>query len=304
MTKALVVGLGSIGSRHARILEELGCSVSIVSRHAASTYHSYSNLVQALKKVSPDYIVIANETSAHTESIQLLAQNGYQGLLLIEKPLAVHPIEIPENQFKLAAVAYNLRFHPLIIALKQKLADEEIISAQVYCGQYLPDWRPEIDYRMSYSAKRESGGGVLRDLSHEVDYTSYLLGGWLRLATLGGKFSILEINSDDCWGVLVEYDRCHVATLQINYLDRTGRREIVLNTKKQSFKADLKSSTLECDGQINSFKCYKDDTYKAQHIAMLTGERSCLCSLEDGAQVMKFLEACEVSAHTGQWVRA
>jgi predicted dehydrogenase len=304
MTKALIVGFGSIGSRHARILKELGCSISVVSQHAVGADDRYSNLSTAVENCCPDYIVIANETSAHLESIRLLVQIGYRGRLLIEKPLAVHQIEIPEHQFKLAAVAYNLRFHPVVTELKQKLADEEIISAHVYCGQYLPDWRPDIDYRLSYSAKHELGGGVLRDLSHEIDYMSWLLGGWRRLAALGGIFSLLEITSDDIWGVLAEYEHCHVATLQINYLDRPGRREIIVNTQKHTFKADLKSATLECDGQVSYFQCNKDDTYRAQHAAMLTGENSRLCSLESGTKVMKFLDACEVSAHTGKWVRA
>jgi hypothetical protein len=104
--------------------------------------------------------------------------------------------------------------------------------------------------------------------------------------------------------VLAEYEHCHVATLQINYLDRPGRREIIVNTQKHTFKADLKSATLECDGQVSYFQCNKDDTYRAQHAAMLTGENSRLCSLESGTKVMKFLDACEVSAHTGKWVRA
>lgn len=304
MTKALVVGLGSIGSRHARILSELGCSVSVVSRRTAYTDYGYSNLSKALDKVRPDYIVIANETSAHAESIQLLAQIGYNGLLLIEKPLTIGPTEIPKHQFKLAAIGYNLRFHPVIEKLKKKLDTETIISAQVYCGKYLPDWRPDIDYRVSYSAKAELGGGVIRDLSHEADYMCWLFGDWKRLTALGGRFSLLEITSDDCWGVLAHYERCSIATLQLNYLDRFGRREILVNTEKHTFRADLITARLECDGQIHSFLCSKDDTYKAQHVAMLNGEKSHLCSLEDGLRIMKFIEACEVSNHKGQWIQA
>lgn len=304
MTKALVVGFGSIGSRHARILRDLGCSVSIVSRHETSICESYSNISQALEKFSPDYVVIANETSAHGESMSLLSAHGYEGLLLIEKPLAVHPIEIPEHQFKLVAIAYNLRFHPVIETLRNKLASEQIISAQVYCGQYLPDWRPDIDYRASYSARRELGGGVIRDLSHEVDYMSWLFGDWRRLVSLGGRLSLLQITSDDCWGVLAEYKRCRIVTLQINYLDRRGRREILLNTTKHTLRADLMSGTLECDGQINSFVCEKDDTYRAQHIAMLNGQKSHLCSIEDGLRTIRFIEACEVSSYEERWVKA
>ena len=302
MTKALVVGFGSIGSRHARVLTELDCSVSVVSSRSIIDFKNYRSLEDALLHFAPDYVVIANETSAHLGTLQHLADSGYEGMILVEKPLAVHPVNLPEHRFRQVAMAYNLRFHPLLNALREALAGEEVIAVQVYCGQYLPDWRPGTDYRNSYSAKKELGGGVLRDLSHEVDYMRWLFGDWRRLAALGGQLGELEIDSDDCWGLLIEYERCPVATLHINYLDRSGRREIVVNTKKHTIKADLKSSMLEYDGKVRSLNYQRDDTYRAQHIAMLAGDTSLLCKLEEGVQVMKFLSACDTAASTGQWV--
>lgn len=304
MTKALVVGLGSIGSRHARILLELNCVVSVVSRRPVEGYDHYSNLDDALHQVAPDYVVVANETAAHIDTMQHLAKSGYEGMVLLEKPLGVQPDNLPRHHFLRVAIAYNLRFHPVLGALHEVLAGEEIISAQIYCGQYLPDWRPGTDYRRSYSARRELGGGVLRDLSHEIDYMAWLFGGWRRLAALGGRLGGLEIDSDDCWGVLVEYERCPVATLQINYFDRPGRREIVVNTKRHTFRADLKSATVECDGEISSLPYQLDDTYRAQHVAMLAGDTARLCSLEEGVKVMRFLSACENAAFKGQWMSA
>lgn len=304
MTKALVVGLGSIGVRHARILSELNCAVSVVSSRPVEGYDCYTDLDAALQQTAPEYVVIANETAGHMDTLHRLVKAGYDGIVLLEKPLAVQPVELPRHRFKRVAVAYNLRFHPVLSALREALVGEEIITAQVYSGQYLPDWRPGTDYRCSYSSKRERGGGVLRDLSHEIDYMAWLFGAWRRLAALGGRLSGLEIDSDDCWGVLAEYARCPLATLQLNYLDRPGRREIVVNTIMHTFRADLKSGVLECDGQSRNIPCQRDDTYRAQHVAMLAGETARTCSLEEGAQVMRFLYACETAASKGQWVRA
>jgi predicted dehydrogenase len=302
MTKALVVGLGSIGTRHARILSELRCTVSVVSRRTVEGFDCYPELSEALLRFAPDYVVIANETSAHLATLQNLVQLGYRGMVLLEKPLALQSAALPDHRFRQAALGYNLRFHPVLVGLHEALIGEQIISAQVYCGQYLPDWRPDTDYRNSYSAQKELGGGVLRDLSHEIDYMNWLFGDWRRLAALGGNLGGLEIDSDDCWGVLIEYGRCPVATLHLNYLDRPGRREIVVTTKNHTFKADLKSSSLECDGQVSSLTCQRDDTYRAQHVAMLSGDTSRLCSLAEGMKVMEFFSACETAASTGQWV--
>lgn len=302
MTKAIVVGLGSIGVRHARILSELKCAVTVVSRRPVEGYDRYTDLDESLRQVAPDYVVIANETAVHMDTLLRLVKSGYDGMVLLEKPLAGYPVELPKHTFKRAAVAYNLRFHPVLSALHEALAEEEIVAAQVYCGQYLPDWRPGSDYRLSYSAKRDQGGGVLRDLSHEVDYMAWLFGAWRRLAALGGRLGDLKIDSDDCWGVLAEYERCPVATLQLNYLDRRGRREIIVSTRTHTYRADLKSGTLECDGQSKSMPCQHDDTYRAQHVAMLAGDTARACSLEEGAQVMRFLSACETAASNRRWV--
>lgn len=306
MTKALVVGFGSIGTRHAHILSELSCAVSVVSRRPVEGYDGYSDFDVALQQVVPDYVVIANETAAHMGALQHLAKSGYDGVLLLEKPLAVWPTRLPEHRFRRAAVAYNLRFHPVLGALHDALAGEEVVAAQVYCGQYLPDWRGGTDYRRSYSAKRDLGGGVLRDLSHEIDYMMWLFGGWQRLTALGGQLGGLDIDSDDCWGILVEYERCPVATLHVNYLDRSGHREIVVNTKNHSFRADLKLATLERDGQISNLPRPGDhDTYRAQHVALLAGVDTVrLCSLEEGARVLRFVSACETAASSGRWVSA
>jgi predicted dehydrogenase len=305
MTKAVVVGMGSIGQRHARILAELGCSVAVVSRRPHRDLPCYETIEAALQQFAPDYVVLASETAAHIDGLERLASAGYQGMVLVEKPLSMTvATKLPEHRFRLAAVAYNLRFHPLIVALRERLQGEKLLAAQIYCGQYLPDWRPESDYRTGYSAKAEMGGGALRDLSHEIDYMGLLFGNWKRLAALGGQLSSLEISSDDCWGMLIEYERCPVVTLQLNYLDRPGRREIVLHTNQHTYRADLRAALLECDGRSTAMPCQRDDTYRSQHLAMLAQEEDLLCSLERGGNVMAFLGACEAAAASGRWVAA
>src|SRR5581483_9780518 len=202
---------------------------------------------------------------------------GFSGRVLIEKPLGKRGSVAQKAGFGLTAVAYNLRFHPILVALREAIAKEDVISIQVYCGQYLPDWRPGRDYRKSYSADPDRGGGVLRDLSHELDYLLWMAGGWRRVTALGGKFSDLEIRSDDSWAILTETERCPLATIQINYLDRPGARKIVVNTASHTYRADLVRSVFEIDGKSQVFEVDRDDTYLAQHKAILSGDTSRLC---------------------------
>ena len=304
MPTALVVGLGSIGERHARLLGDLGLDVAVVSRHGArAKAGSFPALEDALAEVSPDYVVVANETAAHRPTLVSLVAAGFAGRVLVEKPLFDRLAAVPEHRFAASFVGYNLRFHPVLQELGRVLADERAISAHLYVGQYLPDWRPGRDYRKTASASRRAGGGVLRDLSHELDYLSWLFGRCERLAALGGRFSTLEIDSDDVQGLLLAFERCPVATAQLNYLDRRGTRNLIVNTAKRTIVADLIRSTLTIGSEEKAFPLARDDTYLALHRGVLSNAHEGLCTLDEGAGVLELIAAAEAAAATGQWVR-
>ena len=105
----------------------------------------------------------------------LSKKNCKNKFVLVEKPLFSKPnkINIKKNKYY---VGYNLRFNPIINFLKKKIKSKKIWSVNIFCGSYLPNWRNNIDYRKSSSAKKHLGGGVLLDLSHELDYVQWLFG--------------------------------------------------------------------------------------------------------------------------------
>jgi predicted dehydrogenase len=302
MPTALVVGMGSIGQRHARLLHGLGLDVAAVTRRTDLLQRCYPSLDDALAREHPGYIVVANDTAAHRPTLLHLAEAGFAGTVLVEKPLFDRPAPLPEHRFAGLYVGYNLRFHPLLIELSRLLAGERAISAQIYVGQYLPDWRPGQDYRRTASASRAAGGGVLRDLSHELDYMSLLFGQCRRVAALGGRFSDLAIDSDDVQGLLLAFERCPVVTAQLNYLDRQGGRDIVVNTATHTFRVDLIRGTLRIGDEARHFAVGRDDTYVAQHRSALGNERNRLCGADDGAAVVELIAAAEAAAASGSWV--
>jgi hypothetical protein len=145
---------------------------------------------------------------------------------------------------------------------------------------------------------------VLRDLSHELDLLLLLAGPWQRVAALGGNLGVLDIASDECWALLVELERCRCATLQVNYLDRPGRREIVVNTADHTYQLDFGRAALTSDGEVEEFTVDPDATYRAQHRALMTGDTAHLCSLEEGTRVMDLIAAAERAAGAQEWVAA
>lgn len=301
--KALVIGYGSIGQRHARLLTELELEVAVVSRRSIDFTPHYSDLAQALSDWRPDYVVVADETNRHYQSIKTLVQDGFRGRVLVEKPLSDQVSELPCHGFSLAAVAYNLRCHPLLTRLKSLLDDSaQLLTASIYVGSYLPDWRPDTDYRQSYSAKNEQGGGVLRDLSHELDYALWLFGPWWRLTASGGRLSPLEIDSDDAYTLLMETQRCPLVSIHMNYLDRVSRREILVNTDQHTIRVDLSENTIAIDGVQESVTVGRDDTYRTEHQAMMSGNAEGLCTFEEAMETLVTIEAAERAASSHTWI--
>jgi predicted dehydrogenase len=300
--KALVIGYGSIGSRHARLLQDLGCETAVVSSRKVDANTVYTTVSAALESERPDYVVIANKTNQHFETIAELIRLDFNGIVLVEKPIFHICLEIPQHRFKKIFVAYNLRFHPIIQKLHAVLNNKKILSAQVYVGQYLPDWRPQTDYRNNYSTRASEGGGVLRDLSHELDYINWLFGGWERMSALGGHYSSLEITSDDIFAIIMVARRCPVVTCHLNYLERETRRLININTDDASIEADLVNGTLQINGKIEKMEMDKDYTYRSMHKTVLSQDYSMLCSLEEGLEVMSMIQAAEQAVQQKTWV--
>lgn len=298
----LVIGYGSIGARHARLLSELGCRTTVVSRRPQETPDVYPDLHSALIAENPGYVVIANRTIEHQQTLADLHSLNYQGTVLVEKPLFHKDEEVATEHFRQVFVAYNLRFHPLLQRLRDCLSEERVISVQAYVGQYLPFWRPERDYRTVYSASKTEGGGALRDLSHELDLLNWLLDGCQSLTALGGHLSSLEISSDDVFSILMKTGRCPIAELQMNYLDRLGRRRILVNTEDHSFEADLFAGTLMIDGERETFEVERDRSYRELHRAILEGRTENICTFAEGRAVLRMISAAEQAAMEGIWV--
>jgi predicted dehydrogenase len=296
-----VVGAGSIGSRHQRILKQLGHQVSVVSANSPDA--DFRSMSDALERESFDYVVIASQTSQHVIDLSALINNRFSGRVLIEKPLFEKLHTLEDNNFSFAAVGYNLRFHPAIVWLKDTLPKlGKLSSANFYVGQYLPTWRPDSDYRKSSSARDISGGGVLRDLSHELDLVQYLFGDWQQLTAVGGKFSDLEIATDDTFSILMTSTNCNAISVQLNYIDRIKQRYITINGNNGTVSIDLISNTAKFNDLDVKFSVNADDSYVAQHLAVISNDSQNTCSLSEALKVVETIQAIEKSAEKLKWI--
>ena len=300
MYNCLVIGYGSIGKRHAATLTDLSCQVSLVTQQIIPQYPCYQSVENALAAEKIDYIVIANATNLHEYTLVFVLNTGYTGKILVEKPLFSNPNNINVKNTDNIFVGYNLRFNETLSQLKRLLADEQLISFSARVGQYLPTWRSNIDYRNSCSAKKKEGGGVLRDLSHELDYATWICGDAEMVTALGGKFSELEIDSDDTYSILKRTQKCPSVIIHLDYLSRIVCRQVHAQTTKHTYFADLINHILLIDDR--KIQCQNVNTYKKQHTAVLTGDSKALCSYEHGNKIVQLINMIEQANRQCAWV--
>ncbi|MDT8446389.1 MAG: gfo/Idh/MocA family oxidoreductase [bacterium] len=294
--RAIVLGMGSIGRRHARLLAEMSIPLAAVSAYPQEGIPTYDDLNQAVPDFEPTHVVVANPTSMHLGSIEWLARLGFTGKMLVEKPLfdgLGSPSGVDRTQIQ---VAYNLRFHPLLQKLKKRLQGRRVLTVQAYVGQYLPTWRPERPYQESYSSKRMMGGGALRDLSHELDYLNWLFGPWVALSALGGKISDLEIDSDDHFCLLYQTTKDVRVGLEVNYLDRRTSRRLNVNCADTSFYLDFISGTLSEGDQVEQVTLERDQMYKEQLRCFLGQNPGDACDYLQAMEVIETFAAAEAAS--------
>lgn len=300
--KLLIVGYGSIGSRHGRLAGEAGLDVACVTRNTQCPYTRFDSVAAAVTNWGPDRVIVANPTADHIGTLRALDEAGYTGYSLVEKPLFEGPgCYVPRYPDRIF-VAYNLRFHPLLQRLREELSGLPIYSAEFHAGQYLPDWRPGTDYRDSYSADKKRGGGVLRDLSHELDLCMWLCGRAQRLTALGGHLSDLEIDSDDVFMVLAQTARCPAVSITMNYLNRRVQRIVRINARGLTAYLDLVAGHLQVNGVAISQEIERDYMYRNQLGHFIDGNRSTLCSFEEGENLVRFIASAEASIAQHSWL--
>lgn len=278
----LIIGNGSIGQRHARLLAEAGHEIAVLSSRTVESHRGYTSLEVALADFLPDIVIVASITSRHSADLNALSEFGYTKPVLVEKPLvATIPAEgIAKPDFPIT-VAYNLRFHPVTYALHKALAGRTIMAAHIIAGQHLSQWRPARDILSTYSASKESGGGVVRDLSHEFDLAQHVLGPLSLIASYSGRVGNVTVDSEDIAAAILSSTRCPLITIQLNYLDHQPRRRWLVITDSGSIEADFVKPSLTIDGKIETIPVAPDETYKRMHQAVLAGETG-PCNWYDG----------------------
>ncbi len=294
--KALIVGFGSIGNRHYKILSDMDefDSVAVVSQQSNLPVDSFGSLDEA-KDFAPDYVVIASETHKHHEQLKFLIENFSPKNILVEKPLFESFREIDKSSIPIF-VGYNLRFHPCIKKARELIRDQEIKAVYSSCHSYLPEWRDK-PYQDTYSASKARGGGVLLDLSHEIDLIMWLFGEVEIDFVKYGRFSNLSLDCEDSFLLSGTLPNKAPVELSLSYFSHISKREFHIVTSELSILIDLVTNVIRVKGlgeslvteeSMDSFEI--NQTYINQHKEIISSNIINTCRISEGMMVNKFID--------------
>ena len=294
--RVLIIGFGSIGKRHCEVLSEFNSikQVDLVTKQIIENRTCYKNLEEVKNINKYDYFVIASETKKHYEQLIYLDNILKNKKIFCEKPLFEKKQDFKQSNNNKIFIGYVLRFHPLMQECKNRLKNETIISANIKCGQYLPNWRSGTDYRKSYSASRAQGGGVLLDLRHEIDYTQWLFGKIEDIKSYQVKVSDLEIDSDDLTMLLGKTIYATMINLSIDYISKITHRKIIVETLMSSFEVDLiknRLNIIDKDGNTNLIEektLERNDMFRNMHRSIINNE-NINSTLDEAMDIMNII---------------
>lgn len=261
--KILLIGAGSIGRRHINNLNLLGydnidvLDISDTNLDYAKKNFKIKDTLKDFKNVSSsksyEVAFILTPPIYHIQMALELARMGIH--LFIEKPLSHNSeyvdelITVKEDNNLIIMVGYNLRFNYGLRELKsyiEKRTLGKFYYIRAEFGQYLPDWRPWQDYRKSYTAIKELGGGIILDGSHDVDYVMWLANNRLKeVKTTYDKVSDLEINVEDIVEAILRFENGIIASVHLNMMEKGYNRYCKVVGEKGSIKWIFKDNILE-----------------------------------------------------------
>lgn len=329
--RILLISLGSIGHRHLRNAKELMPDAKMcIWRHKPGDIPPEAEGISVVYSeadafdFAPDAVMISSPASFHAAQCTPFARQGIP--IFVEKPLevssaALEPLKAALDHGKgVFFVGYVLRFQPIMAALKDFIDSQKIgtvRTAHIATGQYLPDWRPDADYRDGVSAQAALGGGVLLELSHELDYARWFFGQPKTVTAEAGKVSGLDMDVEDNATVIFGYPQARV-TINIDFLQRVAAMTLKVIGSEATLEADLIAETARVNAPsgveeldlpklshgnemyLRQFDAFFTQAF-AEYAPRFEGSRdSAFARFDDALAVVELAEAAKQSTATGR----
>jgi len=255
--------MGGIGGRHARNLKELRPDASLTAvraEHSDITRELEMELVPDLNaglEQEPQIAIVALPPAHHAEVARSILEAKVH--LYLEKPVALQSRDLAAAVAEAEAVGVitmsgcNMRFMPGFMRLREIVRKGKLgrlLHARLSVGQWLPDWRPDRDYRDVFSSKKVEGGGVIKELIHEIDMARFLFGEFDTVTARASISGSLDMDCEDNADILLRRDDLGV-NIHLDCLDRAGHRDGRVQGDEGTASYDALAGTLFIYG-VNS----------------------------------------------------
>jgi predicted dehydrogenase len=333
--KFLIAGLGSIGRRHFRNLIALGEKDILLLRTRKATlpddelagYPVETDIYEALQKHKPDAVVVANPTALHLDVAIPAAEAGCH--ILLEKPISdsLNRVDILQQAAQKSGskilVGFQFRYHPTLNKARELIQSNaigKVLTVHAHWGEYLPQWHPWEDYRQSYAAREDLGGGVIRTLTHPLDYLRSLIGEVDALWSFNGPISPLGLDVEDVAEIGLKFTNGAIGGVHLNYVQRPPRHTLEIVGTQGTLRWDNADGILQLHQFPAPFASYSDlppasvtQTFappegfernqlfvsQTRHfIETARGESEPICRLEDGIMALRLALAAIRSQST------
>jgi len=320
--RGLLVGYGSIGRRHLANLSALGVTDWAVVHTGRGTLpfeppvpvRVHGSLPDALANERPTFAVVANPTALHAATALECARHGCD--LLIEKPVS-HSLERLEALADAAAaggnrvlVGYQFRFDPGLRRVGELLRAGTLgapVHARVVWGEHLPEWHPWEDWRTSYAARRDLGGGVHHTLSHPLDYLRMLLGEPTTVAATLVDHGPLGLDVAEAADITLRFGAGPSAQVHLDYWQRPATHRLEVVCTDGTITWDHRRGRLEVHDARTGAEAVetcpgadaRDELFRAEarHFLDVVARRAQpACTLHDGIRAVVLCDAVERAA--------
>ncbi|KAF0109291.1 MAG: putative oxidoreductase [Anaerolineaceae bacterium] len=336
--KILIAGLGSIGRRHLRNLRALGETDILLYRSHRATLpdDELSGLpvetdLRAALDLRPAAVIVANPTALHLDVAIPAVEAGCA--VFLEKPVSGSTERLDrlaaaaEKSGSRILVGFQFRFHPTLKKAADIIASGALgqaLTVHAHWGEYLPDWHPWEDYRQSYAARADLGGGVIRTLTHPLDYVRWLAGEVESVWSFNGRVSPLEIDVEDAAEIGLRFANGALGGVHVNYVQRPPMHRLEIAGTAGTLRWD------NADGVLHFFRMsaafgtwsanppapvveqfappagFERNTLfldQMRHfIAVARGEAEPVCTLDDGVRALQLALAAKQSAAQGKTI--
>ncbi|OUL43739.1 hypothetical protein B0W81_02370 [Prochlorococcus sp. HOT_208_60] len=318
--KVLIISFGSIGRRHFKVIKKLRPEIEInllrrkishnKSKEEVLANKIFTNIKDAIK-YGADAAIVASPAKFHIEhSIEILNANIP---LFIEKPISdslknsLEFKKLAKKKNNLVLVGYVLRHSKIINEFKRLINENHIgekLYAELKCGSYLPNWRKNIDYRESVSSQSSLGGGVLLELSHEIDYANWLFGPFHKVKSIYTNTQQLRIDVEDIAKIIAINNQNFLLQIHLDFCSNSKERFCKLFGTLGFINLDFmkKSIIIKKNNCEKSTKIKVEENYDDMYMNQMRHFFSCIennvkpfVTIDDAIETLSLISLCNGS---------